>query len=104
MVSLLLSLKNLPQITMSHTEILGYCAAFLTTSSFLPQALLILKTRDTQSLSLTMYSLFTLGVLLWLIYGFQKMDYALICANTITLLLSMIILGFKIYNSITKEG
>ena len=89
---------------MNNIDILGYCAAVLTTRSFLPQALLILKTRDTKSLSLTMYSLFTIGVLLWLIYGWQKMDYAIIFANAITLMLSMIILGFKIYNLITKEG
>ncbi len=89
---------------MSNIDILGYCAAFLTTASFLPQAFLTLKTRDTSSLSLSMYSMFTSGVLLWLIYGFQKGDNALIFANAITLLLSTSILGFKIYNVIYKNG
>ena len=89
---------------MSETEILSYCAALLTTSSFLPQAILILKTKDTSSLSLTMYTLFTIGVLLWLVYGIQKMDYAIIFAKSITLLLSASILGFKIYNVVYKEG
>jgi len=89
---------------MSTTEILGYCAAFLTTASFLPQALLTLKTRDTSSLSLSMYTLFTTGVLLWLIYGVQKADKALIIANASTLCLSASILGFKIYNVIFKNG
>jgi len=89
---------------MSTTEILGYCAAFLTTASFLPQAVLTLKTRDTSSLSLSMYSMFTLGVLLWLIYGIERSDNAIIFANSITLLLSSSILGFKIYNVIYKNG
>ncbi len=89
---------------MSNTDILGYCAAVLTTSSFLPQAIMTLKTKDTRSLSLSMYSLFTIGVLLWLIYGIQKTDYALIFANSITLFLSASILIFKIYNVIYKEG
>ncbi len=89
---------------MSTTEILGYVAAFLTTASFLPQAMLTLKTRDTSSLSLSMYSLFTIGVFLWLIYGIQKADYAIIFANGITLILSTSILGFKIYNVINKNG
>lgn len=89
---------------MSTTEILGYSAAFLTTASFLPQAILTLKTRDTRSLSLSMYTLFTLGLLLWLLYGIQKSDSAIILANTITLLLSCSILGFKIYNVIFKQG
>ena len=89
---------------MSATEILGYCAAFLTTASFLPQAFLILKTQDTRSLSLSMYFLFTTGILLWLIYGIQRSDNAIIVANTITLFLSAIILGFKVYNVIYKDG
>lgn len=89
---------------MSITEIISYCAAFLTTASFLPQAILTLKTRNTSSLSLSMYFLFTTGVFLWLIYGIQKADYAIIYANAITLLLSTSILGFKIYNVIFKNG
>ncbi len=89
---------------MSSTEILGYCAAFLTTASFLPQALFTLKTRDTRSLSVGMYTLFTLGVLFWLIYGLQREDNAIILANAITLLLSSSILCFKIYNVIYKNG
>jgi len=89
---------------MSSIEILGYCAAFLTTASFLPQALLTLKTRDTRSLSLSMYTLFTTGVLTWLIYGIQRADKAIIFANSITLLLSASILGFKVYNVIFKNG
>ena len=59
-------------------ETLGYIAAFCTTSSFLPQAILTIRTKDTESLSLGMYSLFTTGVILWLIYGCYKKDYALI--------------------------
>jgi MtN3 and saliva related transmembrane protein len=89
---------------MSTTEILGYCAAFFTTASFLPQAFLTIKTKDTRSLSLSMYSMFTIGILLWLLYGIQKLDYAIIFANAITLILSAIILGYKIYNVICKEG
>ncbi len=89
---------------MNTIEILGFSAAFLTTCSFLPQAIMTLKTRDTRSLSLSMYTLFTIGVLLWLIYGLQISDYAIIFANAITLLLSAIILGFKIYNVIVNDG
>jgi MtN3/saliva family. len=45
-----------------------------------------------------------MGVLLWLIYGIQKQDFALIIANAITLILSATILGVKIYNLIFKQG
>ncbi|HBA65713.1 MAG TPA: glutathione synthetase [Methylococcaceae bacterium] len=82
------------------TEIIGYLAATLTTLSFLPQALLTLKTRQTESLSLGMYSLFTSGVLLWLIYGLSISDKAIIFANSITFLLALSILSFKVYNTL----
>ncbi len=81
-------------------ETLGYIAAFCTTSSFLPQAILTIRTRDTESLSFGMYSLFTTGVLFWLIYGIGQQDYAIIWANAITLILAATILSFKIYNMI----
>ena len=79
-------------------EIVGYLAAILTTVSFLPQAIMTLKTRDTTSLSLGMYSLFTMGVFLWMIYGVFLLNPAIIIANAITFVLAAIILGVKIYN------
>ena len=84
-------------------EIIGYLAATLTTASFVPQAILTIKTRDTESLSLGMYSTFTLGVLCWLIYGIHLDDKAIIIANAITLLLAASILCFKIYNVMRKK-
>ncbi|MGR9012874.1 MAG: SemiSWEET transporter [Gammaproteobacteria bacterium] len=83
---------------MTTPDIFGYLAATLTTASFVPQAILTIKTRDTASLSLGMYSAFTLGVLCWLIYGIHLGDKAIIVANAITLLLAASILCFKIYN------
>ncbi|WP_262967340.1 SemiSWEET transporter [Methylobacter psychrophilus] len=85
-------------------EIIGYVAATLTTASFLPQAILTIKTKDTASLSLSMYSLFTLGVFFWLIYGVYISDEAIIFANAITLVLAASILFFKIYNVLFKDG
>ena len=84
-------------------EIIGYVAATLTTTSFLPQAIMTIRTRDTESLSLGMYSTFTLGVFLWLIYGLYIGDNAIIYANAITLILASSILCFKIYNMVRKK-
>lgn len=83
-------------------ELIGYLAATLTTASFLPQAIMTVKTRDTSSLSLGMYSMFTLGVLLWLIYGIYLSNLAIIAANAVTFLLATLILSFKIYNTLRK--
>lgn len=85
-------------------EILGYLAALLTTISFLPQAIHTIKTKNTHSLSLMMYSLFTLGVFCWLIYGIYIDNNAIIFANAITFVLAASILGVKIYNVIHHEG
>jgi MtN3 and saliva related transmembrane protein len=85
-------------------EIIGYIAATLTTVSFLPQAILTIKTKDTKSLSLSMYSLFTLGVLCWFIYGVYLADEAIIFANAVTFVLAASILTFKIYNVVFKNG
>lgn len=84
-------------------DIIGYLAATLTTASFLPQAILTIKTKDTESLSLSMYSLFTFGVLCWLIYGLFIADNAIILSNAITFILAVSILSFKIYNTLSKK-
>ncbi len=86
-----------------NPEILGYVAATLTTASFLPQAILTIRTRDTDGLSLSMYSTFTLGVFCWLFYGIFLSNNVIIFANAITLFLATLILSFKIYNSFFKR-
>ncbi len=90
-------------MTFFSPEIIGYTAAALTTASFLPQALMTLKTRNTDSLSLGMYSAFTLGVLLWMIYGIKINDIAIIIANAITFLLSGAILIIKLINELRRH-
>lgn len=68
----------------------------LTTTAFVPQALQSLKTRDLSGISLPMYSLFSLGVLGWLIYGLLISSWPIIAANSITLILACIVLYLKI--------
>lgn len=75
---------------------LGYMAATLTTLSFVPQALLSLRTRDVHGISAGMYSVFTLGVALWLAYGWRIGEWPIIVANAVTLLLAATILVTKI--------
>jgi MtN3 and saliva related transmembrane protein len=79
-----------------NTELIGYAAALLTTCSFVPQAVLTLRTRDTRGVSLGMYSVFTVGVALWLVYGVQLGEWPIVLANAVTLALAATILGTKI--------
>ncbi|WP_299732183.1 SemiSWEET transporter [uncultured Endozoicomonas sp.] len=81
---------------MDNLAYLGYIAAFCTTYSFVPQVLYILKTKDTRSISLGMYSIFVTGVFFWLIYGITLDETPIIIANLITLILSSIILILKV--------
>lgn len=76
-------------------EIIGYCAAFLTTFSFVPQAVQIIKTKDTHSISLQMYVIFSSGVVLWLVYGIWLQNIPMIIANSVTIVLASIILYYK---------
>jgi len=78
-----------------HIEIIGYCAAFLTTIAFLPQAIQSWRTRDLSGISVGMYSLFTIGVGLWLIYGLIIEKWPLIVANALTFALALSILVLK---------
>jgi MtN3 and saliva related transmembrane protein len=77
-------------------EIIGYCAAFLTTIAFLPQAIWSWRTRDLSGISLGMYALFTAGVGLWLIYGLIIEKWPLILANALTFTLALSILILKL--------
>ena len=75
---------------------IGYIAAVCTTCSFTPQVIHIFKSKDTQSISLAMYSRFAFGVFLWFIYGISVQDWPVIIANALTLMLASIILTLKI--------
>ena len=80
-------------------ELVGYTVAVCTSLSFLPQALKVLKTKDTQSLSLVMYSVFTFGVMMWLSYGILLNDLPMILANVLTFIFAVFILLMKIKNN-----
>jgi MtN3 and saliva related transmembrane protein len=77
-------------------ELVGYSAAVLTTVAFVPQALKSWSTRDLSGVSLTMYSLFTLGVVLWLVYGVILGSWPIILANIATLALAAVVLVLKL--------
>ncbi len=79
-----------------YSNLIGASAALLTTIAFLPQAYKSYKTRDLSGISLPMYSILTLGVALWLLYGLMIGDWPLIFSNAITLCSSIVILILKI--------
>ena len=81
-------------------ENIGFLAAILTTFSFLPQAILTLRTRKTDEISLVMYLMLNIGIICWLVYGVVRDDIVLILANSVTLLFSLPILFVKSSNKL----
>ncbi len=81
---------------MINVEIIGFAAAILTTSAFLPQVYQTWKTKDVSGLSLPMLSLFFIGVALWFVYGVCKESLSLIFANGITVISSLLLIYFKL--------
>lgn len=85
-------------VNISPTDTLGYVAAILTTSSFFPQAVQTLRTRDTSGISLGMYVMFTSGVVIWALFGLITGDGPVLVSNLITALPAGLILHRKILN------
>ena len=77
-------------------EVIGLVAAFITTASFLPQVFKTYKTKDTSGLSLTMYTTFFIGIVLWLIYGIHLKSLPMILANSITAISSLFLVVMKL--------
>lgn len=80
---------------MAHT-IIGILAGTLTTISFLPQVIKIYKMKDAKELSLATFSIFSMGVFMWLVYGLLVHELPIILANGITLILIIAIIVMKL--------
>ncbi len=81
---------------MTGIQILGMVAGTITSITFLPQVLQVWKTKSAKDLSLMMLLLLTTGVSLWLVYGLAIMDGAIIYTNSMVLLMTLILLFFKL--------
>lgn len=76
-------------------QMLGLIAGACTTLAFLPQVIKTWKSRSAKDLSLSMFSIFTIGVSLWLVYGILDQNVPVIAANLITLMLAATLLVLK---------
>jgi MtN3 and saliva related transmembrane protein len=75
---------------------IGVTGAALTTLCWLPQAVKIVRDKDTRALSLPGTAAFTIGIALWLVYGLAIADWPLIGSNALTLVLMAPILAMKL--------
>ena len=77
-------------------EYLGFVAAFCTTAAFVPQLVRVVRLRSARDISLPTFLMFSIGVLLWLIYGLSIGSMPVIVSNIITLGLTVSILVLKL--------
>ena len=82
---------------METTDLVGSLAGTLTTVSFIPQVIKTWRSQSASDISFSMFLLFSLGVLLWLIYGASIHSLPIVLANVITLALSLSIIAMKLW-------
>ena len=88
---------------MTLLDLLGLSAGFLTTISFVPQIVKTWRSKSAADISTSMFALFSLGLILWLIYGIYLQSLPIILANSITLVLTAIILILKYHYAFKRN-
>ena len=88
---------------MNSLDTLGLVATCFTTSSFAPQVWRTWKTKDVSGISLPTYLILTLGLALWLIYGWLKGDLPLVVANSVMVVLTGAITAMKLKYADSKQ-
>ncbi len=84
-------------------EILGYACGACTTIAFLPQAIKSIISKDVSGLSLSMYVIYCIGLVFWVLYGVYLESFQIILFNSITLIFNSIILYMIITNQRHKK-
>jgi MtN3 and saliva related transmembrane protein len=77
-------------------DLVGMTGAVLTTVCWLPQAIKIIRSRETSAISLAGTVAFTVGIAFWLVYGLALVDWPLITSNIVTLALMLVIVSLKV--------
>lgn len=80
----------------AHIRIIGFIAGTMTTVSFIPQIIKIIKTKQVRDISLVMYIVLTTGISLWLLYGVMIREMPIIAANSIAFILCFFVVIAKI--------
>lgn len=81
---------------MKWRDYLGYIGVVTGSLTFVPQVYMAWKTKSVGDLSLWMILILLVNVIIWLVYGITGKDKAMILANSIILVLSLLMLYFKL--------
>jgi len=91
--------QQISRTPMDFVSLIGYVASVCSVVSFLPQALKVIRTKNTEAISARMYLLTVMGFALWTTFGIMKGELPIIVANSICFCLSAFILGAKLKGS-----
>lgn len=81
---------------MNWINVIGYTAGVLTAITFLPQVIKTWKMKAAGELSFLMILLVACSVSMWIIYGLLLMNNVIIFTNSFVLILSLILIYFKL--------
>ena len=76
-------------------SVVGVLAAFLTTLSFVPQIIKAHHTKRMKDVSRYLMILFTMGSILWIVYGILHKDLVIIGANVTAAIFNLILLYYS---------
>ncbi|MFA6988826.1 MAG: SemiSWEET transporter [Candidatus Gastranaerophilaceae bacterium] len=79
-----------------NVELIGYLAGLLSTIAFVPQVIQVVKTKSTKDISLIMFTVFSSGILAWLIYGIFVHSLPMMIFNSLIFLQSLVIIAYKL--------
>ena len=92
------------ELKMTLGDFSGVAAGILTTIAFIPQVVKTWRSGSADDISMFMFLLFSLGVLMWLIYGVTLSSWPMIIANSITLILAISIIVMKLLYAARKKA
>jgi MtN3 and saliva related transmembrane protein len=84
------------EFLVSASPWLGGIGAVLTTICWLPQAIKLVRHKDTSGISLTTNVTFGIGLMFWLVYGIALADWPLIGSNAVSVLFTSVIVAMKV--------
>ena len=84
------------ELLVSASPWIGAVGAVLTTVCWLPQAVRLVRHKDTRAISLTTNLTFGIGLIFWLIYGIAIVDWPLIASNAVSVVFTSVIVAMKL--------
>lgn len=88
--------KIAPALTAQFINTIGLIGAALTTLCWIPQAVKVIRDKETRAISLVSTLGLTIGGVFWLVYGIGRLDWPLVFSSGISLALTLVILRFKL--------